>query len=378
MQKILFCADFMPILYFVILLEFFILKFVKKTDIRFQNTLTNLNFGFGYFMFKVSLGGLILISYEYLFKHFSILNIRFSWYNLIFIFFVYDFLFYLAHRVSHEVNFLWAMHSPHHQSEDFNLSVAARSAWFHGSFIFIVFMLAAIIGFEPKLFFSVVAINVLVVFIAHTSVFQNYPGFLNKILVTPKYHSVHHACNPQYINKNHGSCFIIWDKMFGTFADIDEKPVFGVTEAYQSWDPVNAHIQPYADLIRITRNTQKWQEKIKLWFAFPGYIPESYNGPEIIAHTIDAKTHEKFEPKISRNWTIYVTIQFSIMMVFVSIFLEKYREIDDVYKWLFIGFYLISSIILSKIQEGKTNVLSFEVLRIAIFLFCVIYQFQIL
>ena len=89
MQKILFCADFMPILYFVILLEFFILKFVKKTDIRFQNTLTNLNFGFGYFMFKVSLGGLILISYEYLFKHFSILNIRFSWYNLIFIFFVY-------------------------------------------------------------------------------------------------------------------------------------------------------------------------------------------------------------------------------------------------------------------------------------------------
>ena len=66
------------------------------------------------------------------------------------------------------------------------------------------------------------------------------------------------------------------------------------------------------------------------------------------------------------------------MMVFVSIFLEKYREIDDVYKWLFIGFYLISSIILSKIQEGKTNVLSFEVLRIAIFLFCVIYQFQIL
>ena len=92
--------------------------------------------------------------------------------------------------------------------------------------------------------------------------------------------------------------------MFGTFADIDEKPVFGVTEAYQSWDPVNAHIQPYADLIRITRNTQKWQEKIKLWFAFPGYIPESYNGPEIIAHTIDAKTHEKFEPKISRNCPI--------------------------------------------------------------------------
>jgi hypothetical protein len=105
-----------------------------------------------------------------------------------------------------------------------------------------------------------------------------------------------------------------------------------------------------------------------LWFAFPGYIPKSYTGPTIIESKINANTHEKFEPKISRNWTIYVTIQFSIMMVLVSIFLENYREISDVNKWLFIGFYLVSAIILSKIQEGKVKMFSFEILRIAMLL----------
>lgn len=368
MGKVVFFADFMLLLYVIIIAEFLVLKYKLKNGVRFQNTLTNLNFGFGYFIFKAAFGGVIMVTYEYLFQHFRIINIPFKWYNLILVFFVYDFLFYVAHRVSHEVNFLWAMHSPHHQSEDFNLSVAARSAWFHGSFIFVVFMLAAVIGFAPKLFYSVVAVNVFVVFIAHTSTFKNYPGFLNKIMVTPKYHSVHHACNTKYINKNHGSCFIIWDKLFGTFSDVDEELVFGVTEPYRSWDPVNSHIKPYADLLKITKHTKNWKEKIKLWFAFPGYIPASYNGPKIEYSEINAKTYVKFEPKISSKVSVYVTIQFTVMFIFVGIFLEKFKEIDIYNKLLFIVLYLFSATILSKIQEGKSKFYVIEGLRFVSFL----------
>ena len=158
----------------------------------------------------------------------------------------HDLAYYLFHRASHRVNALWAAHAVHHQSEDYTLAVSLRqgtaSTWITYGF----YLPLALFGFSVEMFVVVHATYQVYQFLVHTRLFPRLGG-LERILATPMLHRVHHGRDQEHLDKNYGGFFIIWDKLFGTFAPYTREPDYGVTTGLKSWSPYWANLHPYAD-----------------------------------------------------------------------------------------------------------------------------------
>ncbi|WP_416421893.1 sterol desaturase family protein [Pseudomonas sp. App30] len=219
--------------------------------------------------------GLGLLTYAFAWQHLALLALpaERAWVWLL-AFFGYDFCYYWLHRLGHERNVLWAAHSVHHQSEEYNLSTALRQTSTGFIFAWLFYLPLALLGVPPLVFATVAALNLLYQFWVHT---RHVPklGWLEWVLVTPSNHRVHHAQNPLYMDRNYGGVFIVWDRLFGSFQEEDEREpvIFGVTTPLRSWNPVWANLQFYAQLWADARRTRRWRDKLRLWFMPTGWRP---------------------------------------------------------------------------------------------------------
>jgi alkylglycerol monooxygenase len=228
---------------------------------------------------------------------------------------LWDFCYYWNHRLGHEISVLWAAHSVHHQSEEYNLSTALRqtSSSFLFSWIFYVPLFLA--GFPADVLITVAAINLIYQFWVHTQLVRRM-GVLDRILVTPSNHRVHHAQNAAYIDKNYGGILILWDRLFGTFAEErdDDPVVFGVRKPLANWNPIWANLQVYDYLWFDAKRTRRWRDKLGIWFRRTGWRPadvaETY--PKKPA---DLQHFRKFDPEISRSRGRYVKVQFLVAIL---------------------------------------------------------------
>ncbi|HRO84684.1 MAG TPA: sterol desaturase family protein, partial [Niabella sp.] len=188
---------------------------------------------------------IVIISYGWMVNHWALMHIKETWLTYIIAFMVLDFAGYCVHRIQHEFNFFWNGHIIHHSSEEFNLACALRQSISSIANVFFVFLLpAALLGVPDTVIAIVAPLHLFAQFWYHT-IHINKMGFLEKIIVTPSHHRVHHAINPEYIDKNFSQIFIFWDKMFGTFqAELPEKPpVYGITRPAQTWNPIKINFQ---------------------------------------------------------------------------------------------------------------------------------------
>ena len=165
----------------------------------------------------------------YWFYSFSLFKIESSVWSFLVLFVLHEFIYYWYHRFSHESRFMWATHVNHHSSTKFNLSVAARTPFLNFGYLIIFWIPLVLIGFNPIDVLIVQMVSLYLSFIQHTTLIPKL-GFLEKFLSTPSHHRVHHASNPQYINKNYGSVLIIFDKIFGTFTPEEATPIYGITK----------------------------------------------------------------------------------------------------------------------------------------------------
>ncbi|MEM7431567.1 MAG: sterol desaturase family protein [Pseudomonadota bacterium] len=225
---------------------------------------------------------------------------------------LWDLAYYWNHRLNHEVSVLWASHAVHHQSEDYNLSTALRQTSTGFLFGWIFYVPLFVIGFPIEVVVTVGAANLIYQFWVHTQVVRRL-GVLDYIFVTPSNHRVHHAQNEQYIDKNYGGILILWDRLFGTFADEkdDDPVVFGVRKPLASWNPFWANLQVYDYLLFDAVRTRRWRDKIGVWFRRTGWRP-----PDVAAAYPKGQTasveFEKFDPRISSAARHYVVLQFVI------------------------------------------------------------------
>ena len=180
-----------------------------------------------------------------------------------------DFWRYVAHRVAHESRFWWATHVTHHSSKKYNLSVSFRLGW--TQYIKIIFFLPVIAtGFDPIVFFVCHQIEVLYQFWIHTEYIHKLPKPIEFFFTTPSHHRVHHATNDKYIDKNYGSTFIIWDRMFGTFQPETETPVYGITkELEKPYSPIYLCFHEWADLVRDVTRVKGYKKKLQVVFGPP-------------------------------------------------------------------------------------------------------------
>lgn len=229
------------------------------------------------------------------------------WFLLFFI--AVDFSYYFAHRWSHQVNFLWLGHVVHHQSEEYNLTVALRQGAFQKILTFWVYLPLAFLGFPPEWMLVAMGFNLLYQFWIHTEMIGKM-GWFELVFNTPSHHRVHHGKNDKYIDKNHAGVFIVWDKMLGTFQAEEETPSYGITEPTKSFNPIWSHIQPFVRFFERIKNVHGISNKVKFTLLSPGWIPSYEVKPQ--TKTLLNKTKFKIQLKNKIHW--YILIQFVVNM----------------------------------------------------------------
>jgi len=229
-------------------------------------------------------------------------------------FIAYDICYYWKHRYGHEWRILWASHIAHHQSEEFNLSTALRQTG--TDYIgFVFFIPLFLVGVPAAAVLTVGSLNLIYQFWVHTEHVRRI-GPLEWILVTPSNHRVHHARNPEYLDKNYGGVFILWDRLFGTFKDerADTPCVYGITTGLHSWNPLWANVHFWLDTGRISWRTKQWGDKFKIWFKAPAWVPS-----DMTPQKTDWR-QPKFDPPTSAFTRGYIFLQLWII-TFASLWL---------------------------------------------------------
>jgi len=204
---------------------------------QFKDAVTSISMGLGNVAINIIAKGLIFGALIYIYQ-FRIFTLPFSWWTWLLLIFADDFSYYWFHRISHENRFFWASHIIHHSSQHYNLSTALRQTW-TGSFTSFIFWLwLPLIGFHPVMILTQMSISLLYQFWIHTETIGKLPNWFEAVFNTPSHHRVHHATNPQYLDRNYAGIFIIWDKLFGTFEPEVEKPIYGLTKNIESFNPI--------------------------------------------------------------------------------------------------------------------------------------------
>ncbi|RPA67612.1 sterol desaturase family protein [Cyclobacteriaceae bacterium YHN15] len=215
---------------------------------------------------KVATFGIILFFYNLV-----PWSIPHTWWAYLLCFVWIDFWRYWAHRIAHENRFWWATHVTHHNSEKYNWSVSFRLSWTqHIKIVF--FIPVALAGFHPVVFFICHQIAVLYQFWIHTEYINKLPWIIEYFFTTPSHHRVHHANNEKYLDKNYGSTFIIWDRLFGTFMPEEERPAYGLTKQVKSYNPITLNFHEWADIVQDVKNANSMKEAYDMVFTRPSLL----------------------------------------------------------------------------------------------------------
>ena len=309
-----------PLFFAAIAVELFAARRRRMTPYRFVDAITNLSCGVGNQVVSLLFGAVLLTIYAALHAH---AFVRFApgspWPWIIGIIGT-DFLYYWWHRDSHELNVLWAAHVVHHQSEDYNLAVALRQGLFT-SFTSLPFYLPlALLGVPPEISAACIAINLLYQFFIHTELVGKLPASIELLMNTPSHHRVHHATNPEYLDKNYAGIFIVWDRMFGTFEPERAPCVYGITKPFASFNPLWANFHYFPDLAGLLRSRRGLRAKLAVLREPPGWNPLSKR-VELSAF----KPREQFvkfdAPQPTRALKIWVTLQFALVVSSLMILL---------------------------------------------------------
>lgn len=352
-----------PIYFGLMGLELVYEAITHKKTYRLNDAITNINLGTldqvtGTFVQVIKIG-----IYTVIYEQFAFYQIPATWGTFIVLFFLYDLCYYWSHRMAHEVSLFWGGHVVHHQSEDFNLSVALRqsSTSFFWSFPFYIPL--ALIGFSPMQLVFVGGFNLLYQFWIHTE-HVGKMGWLEYIMNTPSHHRVHHGRDPKYIDKNYAGVFIIWDRLFGTFTEEEERPTYGITKPLNSWNPVYANIAHYVNLWKGVRQTHSLGDAVQMLFRRPGWQPDYLGGPQNPQAV--APTYQKYNADAPLQWAkLYIFVHFLLAIGPISYFLFNVETLPFVLQGPFAVWIIVTTVIFGLLFESnRTWIAVLEVTRL--------------
>jgi len=217
---------------------------------------------------KALIFGLFMLLYQY--RIFSPDSGK--WWFWVLLFLADDFSYYWFHRISHSVNYFWASHVVHHSSKHYNLAAALRQTWtgnLSGTFIFWAWM--PLIGFHPIWVLFMQQLSLIYQFWIHTEWIRQMPAPIEFFFNTPSHHRVHHGSDLKYLDRNHGGILIIWDRLFGTFTPEAERPVYGLRENIESFNPAVVAFSTWGSLFRKAIESKSLYQGIRYFLMPPGW-----------------------------------------------------------------------------------------------------------
>lgn len=310
-----------PVFFILIGIEIFAARVKKAKVYRLNDAITNISCGLVQQVFAVLMRGILLFGYLFLHENFRLFDLDASkWWVWVVCFVGVDFCYYWFHRYAHEISVMWGGHIVHHQSEEYNLSVALRQGAFQGMFSWAFYLPLAFLGFDPVVFLVVAQFQTLYQFWIHTRLIHLMPKWFEFIFNTPSHHRVHHGINPKYIDRNHGGTLIIFDRMFGTFQLEEEAVVYGVTKPLESWNPVWANFDYFKDVFKLITRCKNPIDMIKVLIKGPGWRPDYLGGPQF-PQPITTEAFRKYDTEKSKSVGPYVLFQYVLLLAGASTFL---------------------------------------------------------
>ena len=353
-----------PIYFLLIGIELLIQQFSSKKLYRLNDAVTNISCGVtqqlsGTFLKIFGIG-----IYQIIYQKFGFFQIESNIYTILLLFVLVDFMYYWAHRMSHEINLFWGSHVVHHQSEDYNFSVALRQSSFQTIWTSFFYIPIALLGFNTLDFVLIAALTTVYQFWIHTETITRL-GWLEHIFNTPSHHRVHHGRDPKYIDKNHAGVFILWDMLFGTYQREEEKPTYGITKPLNSWNPVWANFDHYQFMLSEMK-FMKLPDMIKYLVKKPGWRPDSMGGARKV-QAVDKETFRKFDTSSYSSINFYVLFQYVLAMLATALFLFNKTQFTLNESALVVGLIIITIVNCGALFEGTNWILVAENVRITIF-----------
>ena len=351
-----------PLFIGLMILEFFVAKKLGKKFFNFTNSIANVNVGIAERLLDTLITGLFFFVYDYLNKHFGIFEIKSSLLMWVALLVCTDFTWYWYHRLAHEINLFWAAHIVHHQSEDFNYTVSARITVFQAIIRTGFWAILPIIGFPAEMIISVLLVHGLYPFFIHTRLVGKL-GILEYIFVTPSHHRVHHASNPEYLDKNYGDVLIIWDKLFGTFKKEGSAITYGLTKPLTSNSFLWQHFHFILELLVAVKREEGFMNKMKKLFGRPDAVDESIRG----------ELEEKFNifnnnDSAGNELNRYVVFQVITSLILLFLFIGFENQLNWQTQTLFTFFIIVTLVNCGAILEQKRWIFYLEYSRIFLFL----------
>lgn len=235
-----------------------------------------------------------------------------AWYGVLLALVFYDFCYYWLHRGGHRVAILWAAHVVHHQSQHYNLSTALRQTSSGALLGWVFYVPMAIAGVPPLIFGIVALIDLLYQFWVHTEQVGKL-GWFDRVFCSPSNHRVHHAVNDDYLDKNYGGIFVLWDRLFGTFKEEGAICVYGTRGPLDSWDPLWANAEVYWTLLKDAWYTQRWADKVRIFLKPPGWRPADLAArfPKPVFSLAEVR---RFDPHTSPATRWFATVHFVVLL----------------------------------------------------------------
>jgi len=352
-----------PVYFLLIGIELLIQAFGRKHIYRLNDAVTNISCGITQQVTGAFFKVFTIAAYQFVFENWALFDIPVTWWSVILLILGVDFFYYWAHRMSHEINLFWGGHVVHHQSEDYNFSVALRQGTFQVVWTFWFYMPLAFLGFDTVTFLLISALNTVYQFWIHTEEIGKLPKPIEFIFNTPSHHRVHHGRDPKYIDKNHAGSLIIWDRMFGTFQEEEERPTYGITKPINTWNPVWANLQHYTDMVRQIGQTPGLANKWRVLWYKPGWRPESLGGYQS-APEVDKSNYTKYDAHPTLKMNVYVLVQFILILGMTSGFLFMQESLILTQKLAFSAVIIWSVAQYGLLLENNSKWMFLEYLRI--------------
>ncbi len=308
-----------PIFFILMGVEIVVERLTHRKLYRLPDSIANLSCGITSQLSGIFFKVLAVGVYEVIYTNFALFQLERNWIYWTALFFLVDLGYYWAHRMSHEINLFWGGHVVHHQSEEYNLSVALRQSSFQVVWTFFYYLPLAVVGFNTLDFLLISSLNTLYQFWIHTETI-NKMGWFEYVFNTPSHHRVHHGRDPKYIDKNHAGTLIIWDKMFGTFQPEEERPTYGITKPVNSWNGVWANFSHYATMASELKLITSWRDKIRYLFNKPGWFPKELGGYRPAPPVVKA-TYVKYDTPAPVLLSYYTLFQYIICLIATAVFL---------------------------------------------------------
>ncbi|HWB64948.1 MAG TPA: sterol desaturase family protein [Chitinophagales bacterium] len=329
----------------------------KGEQVRLMDSVSSLSSGMSNILKDTLKLSVSIITYSFLLKHVQL----FHWSGVpvwvyLIAFVCIDFAGYWVHRIEHTVNYFWNQHIIHHSSEEFNLPCALRQS-FSGfiNFFTIFYLPMALLGVPTQVVAIIAPVHLFMQFWYHTR-YINRLGFLEKIIVTPSHHRVHHAMNDIYMDKNYGQIFIFWDKLFGTFQEElpNVEPIYGVKRPVKTWNPFLINYKHMFLLFTDAWRTQSFKDKLRIWFMPTGWRPADVAAKYPVPYVQDMAAFQKFDPVYSPGFVGWSLFQMLSTLGLLCFLFYQMGHISYTQTLTYGGFLLLSIFAYTAVMDKQT------------------------